>query len=265
MAAGRSSRAAKPTLLWLNVAATPQDPELRVASARFFHLENCTRLEDAASDISRVAADALCFEFDRPDAPQLVAMQAVLRDFPRLPALMLTVQHSEALAVWAFRSGVWNYLVKPVPLTEFSANLAGLAQVSMRRLAPVPARPPDARVPPELSQSRTDPQVTRLQPALQYVRRRLGEHVCEKEAAALCGMPRFGFSRSFHAAFGLTFRAYLMRSRIAEARRLLAEGNRTVTEVAYATGFTDGSHFARMFRRYTGMLPSEYLTAGADA
>ena len=31
-----------------------------------------------------------------------------------------------------------------------------------------------------------------------------------------------------------------------------------MTDVAYATGFTDGSYFARMFRRYTGVLPSEY-------
>jgi AraC-like DNA-binding protein len=31
-----------------------------------------------------------------------------------------------------------------------------------------------------------------------------------------------------------------------------------VTQIAYAVGFHDGSYFARMFRRYTGMLPSQY-------
>jgi AraC-like DNA-binding protein len=58
--------------------------------------------------------------------------------------------------------------------------------------------------------------------------------------------------------FGLTFREYVMKTRIGEARRMLTEGGHPVTEVAFATGFTDGSYFARTFRRYTGVLPSEY-------
>ncbi len=31
-----------------------------------------------------------------------------------------------------------------------------------------------------------------------------------------------------------------------------------MTSVAYSVGFNDGSHFARMFKRYTQALPSEY-------
>jgi AraC-like DNA-binding protein len=71
-------------------------------------------------------------------------------------------------------------------------------------------------------------------------------------------MTSFAFSRSFHATFGITFREYLTRVRITEARRLLTEGGHSITDVAVATGFTDGSYFARMFRRYTGVLPSQY-------
>ena len=77
-------------------------------------------------------------------------------------------------------------------------------------------------------------------------------------------MKRFAFSHSFHAVLGVTFREYVMKTRIGEARRLLTECGHPVTEVAFATGFTDGSYFARMFRRYTGVLPSEY-GAAADA
>jgi hypothetical protein len=31
-------------------------------------------------------------------------------------------QHSESLAVWAFRNRVWNFLVKPVRTSELRAN-----------------------------------------------------------------------------------------------------------------------------------------------
>jgi AraC-like DNA-binding protein len=93
---------------------------------------------------------------------------------------------------------------------------------------------------------------------LHYVKTHFHEQLSAARAASLCGTTRFAFSRDFHAAIGMTFREYAMRARIAEARRLLAEGCNSITEVAYATGFTDGSHFARMFKRYTRVLPSEY-------
>jgi len=253
-----ANRQGKSLLLWFDVASSPQDRELKVASARFFRISYSTQLAQALQDVAAVQPGAICFEFDRVDAPSLQTMFEVLRDFPRIPVLMLTVEHSEALAVWAFRAGVWNYLVKPVSVEEFSANLATLAQVAARGMLPAPPRPPDLHVPPVISSTPLDEHVARLQPALQYVRQQFNEKITERAAANLCGMQRFAFSRQFHAAFGLTFREYLMRVRIGEAKRLLAEGGHPVTEVVFATGFSDGSYFARMFKRHTGVLPSDY-------
>jgi AraC-like DNA-binding protein len=65
------------------------------------------------------------------------------------------------------------------------------------------------------------------------------------------------------AAFGTTFRQYLLRVRIAEARRMLTEGRVSITGIAYSVGFNDGSHFACVFRRLTGALPSEYVAKQA--
>jgi AraC-like DNA-binding protein len=90
----------------------------------------------------------------------------------------------------------------------------------------------------------------------------VAEHYAEKFAALAvarhCGLSRFQFSRSFHSVFGITFREYLLRFRIREACRRLRAGAGPVTGIAYGVGFHDGSYFARMFRRYTGELPSQY-------
>ncbi len=233
---------------------------MRVATARYFRVAYASApggiLEHAES--SRV--QALCFEFDRPGEAGLRALQAALHAHPRLPALMLTVEHSEALAVWAFRAGVWNYLVRPVAPGEFSDNVEALARAALRGATRAALRPPNAALPGDAPVTPTDARVAQLQPALQYVREHLQERVTETEAANRCGLRRFAFSRAFHAAFGITFREHVMRSRIGEARRLLAEGGHAVTEVALASGFTDASYFARAFKRHTGMLPSEYAT-----
>jgi AraC-like DNA-binding protein len=94
--------------------------------------------------------------------------------------------------------------------------------------------------------------------AAEYVAAHYADKFPARDIAEHCGLSRFQFSRSFHSAFGLTFREYLLRYRILAACERLRQANAPVTEIAFAVGFHDGSYFARMFRRYTGMLPSQY-------
>lgn len=98
-----------------------------------------------------------------------------------------------------------------------------------------------------------------------FVTERYHEKFAASAVAEHCGLSRFQFSRNFHATFEITFREYLLRFRIREACRRLAAGEQSVTGIAYAVGFHDGSYFARMFRRYVGVLPSQYAARRDDA
>jgi AraC-like DNA-binding protein len=110
------------------------------------------------------------------------------------------------------------------------------------------------------------PSVTRAEPiaatdatrAIAFVAAHFHEKFPASAVATHCGLSRFQFSRAFHATFGITFREYLLRYRIRAACHRLRGRPDSVTAVAYAVGFHDGSYFARMFRRYIGVLPSQY-------
>jgi len=253
----RTNRQAKPLLLWFDFSSSPQDREPRVHFARHFRISYSTRPDRSLADVAALEPRALCFEFDRIDAPRLQSMRTVIEAYLWLPALVLTVDHSESLAVWAFRAGAWNVLVKPVATEELNENVDALARI-VSHGSPRHCRPPLGPVPQDVDVTHIGDLVTHLEPALQYVRRHYADKISEAEAARRCGRSRFVFSRNFHAAFGLTFREHVMRTRIGEARRMFAEGGHGITEVAFATGFNDGSYFAKMFRRYTGVLPSDY-------
>jgi len=248
----------KPRLLWFDLTARADEAELRVQCARFFEVACTTQLERAQAEIERRTPSVLCFDFDHPDQARLRAMQEIKKSNPRLPILMLTIGHSESLAVWAFRARAWNYLVKPVDHDEFAENLEALARIGNRSAPPRIAQTLAAAMPDDLPVQPIEAHIARLQPALHFVAHHYHEKLTEAATAKACGMSRFEFSRKFHAAFGMTFREYLLRVRITEARRLLTEGGRSVTSVAYSVGFNDGSHFASMFRRYTGVPPSSY-------
>jgi AraC-like DNA-binding protein len=249
----------KPLMLWFDCTSTTLHSELRSRCARFFDIVPNLRLSKAAQDIERVQPKVLCFDFDYPDQERLRAMQTIKREHMHLPILMLTVEHSEALAVWAFRARAWNYLVKPVPAAEMDENLKTLTQIvrAERRLARA-VRLPDPGVPNHLPSSTPEDAHALLRPAVSYIEQHFNEKISAGEIARLCGLTRFRFSRLFHAAFGATFQEYLMRHRIGSACRLLERPSVSITEVGYAVGFNDASYFARMFKRYVGILPSEY-------
>lgn len=58
---------------------------------------------------------------------------------------------------------------------------------------------------------------------------------------------------------GACFSELLQRTRVVAAQRLLSLGAASITEVAFATGFSDLAHFSRCFRRHMEIPPSAYV------
>lgn len=66
-------------------------------------------------------------------------------------------------------------------------------------------------------------------------------------------------SRTFARYFDdLSFGAYIRKLRIDKALQLLETSTYTLTEIAYLTGYSDQSHFTRIFKKQLGQNPSEY-------
>ena len=59
----------------------------------------------------------------------------------------------------------------------------------------------------------------------------------------------------------MTPHQYLVRSRLRRAARLLADGARSITDVALDVGFADLSNFVRTFHRAAGVSPGRFRRA----
>ena len=82
------------------------------------------------------------------------------------------------------------------------------------------------------------------------------------ELAAIAGLSRFHFCRVFGKAVGVSPSLYQTQLRIAQARRLLAQGL-SIATVATLTGFYDQSHFGYHFKRQVGTTPGNYVSQAA--
>lgn len=66
-------------------------------------------------------------------------------------------------------------------------------------------------------------------------------------------------SREFSKYFDdLSFGDYIRKLRIEKAIQLLDDPKHSLSEIAYLTGFSDQSHFTRIFKKVTGKNPSAY-------
>jgi AraC family transcriptional regulator len=88
------------------------------------------------------------------------------------------------------------------------------------------------------------------------------EHVAEDfdlaRLAAQVGLSKFHFQRLFKSAVGVSPAQYQLDLRMNEARRLLRETKKSVIDVALEVGYANPSHFAQLFRRESGLSPSDY-------
>ncbi len=246
------------------IAPGRDDVYIREIQENGFRVKQLRQGNSPLSVMEREKPLVVCFEFDHPDLPGLAELRMVKERIPSVPVLMVTQAHSESLAVWAFRTGVWDYFAQPVDTERLVAILGMLAQARAaperrRRVlrglgAPPNVIPPEVRVPGNASVTST----AALDSVPEYVSRNLHDRIVQAEVAARCGLSPFQFSRLFKRKFEMTFQEYVQNARIEQAKVMLAHPGASVTDVCFNVGFHDLSYFTRTFQRYVGQTPSHY-------
>lgn len=246
------------SILWVDLRGSQTEPSAAHALEAHYPLTWITDAGRLPEAVAAAVPTVLCFEYDYPELTGLSVLQETKKHFQRVPILMLTDVHSEDLAVWAFRNGARDYLVKPIERGVLDARLNTLIALAEAK------RGADAhlcmafqsQVPPAFRWRSRREKVTHS--ALAYLEAHYHEPLYLEDVARLCGLSRSRFCRVFKAEQGETFSRYVNRYRVARAMEILRQRGASVIEAAFAVGFSNPSYFTHCFRRYCGMLPSDY-------
>jgi AraC-like DNA-binding protein len=251
----------KPNFLWVDLTVTTTESELPSIFGESFDVRTCVDDRRPEDDIGRMSVAGVCFDFDYPDRHLLSQAVDLKRRFPSIPMLVMTLQHSEALAVWAYRNGMLDYLVKPVPEMELRCCLEHVIKVhALKNEQPYREFSLDRSPMPNDVPTTARSIEAKLAPSIYYVQQNFGRRIYSAVVARLCSLSATHFSRAFKKAFTMTFQEFLLRYRIAEACRQFRVPGAPISDVAYGVGFSDASYFTRIFRRYVGVSPSEYCS-----
>jgi AraC family transcriptional regulator len=97
-----------------------------------------------------------------------------------------------------------------------------------------------------------------LQQVLEYIQTSLDQDLSLKALAKVIGISKYYFIDLFKQSMGMTPHQYVMQQRIERAKQLLRNRALAITEVTFACGFANQSHFTRLFRKQTGVTPKAY-------
>lgn len=118
-------------------------------------------------------------------------------------------------------------------------------------------RRPEAGAAPHTGRARRFSERQR-QRLTQYISASMHEAISVEALAQVAGVSTTHLIEGFKACFGTTPWQYVLRTRIAEAQRLLESTELSITAIAVAVGFSSPSHFASAFGRHVGASPGAY-------
>jgi YesN/AraC family two-component response regulator len=190
-----------------------------------------------------------------PEPSGLEIVRMVSRRWPWIPTVMMTGYGSEGLVIDALRAGARDYLRKPIQLDELRRTVATMTPKRAAAGTGPTGIPGEAELPPRRALHRG------VRQALDFVSAHFTEDLTLSQVARVASLTKFHFCRLFRQETGCSLKEHLQVVRIRRAIALLADPDLTVTEIAYAVGFNDLSHFDKVFRRIAGVPPREYRKA----
>ena len=98
----------------------------------------------------------------------------------------------------------------------------------------------------------------RLNRVLAYIGDNLASDLSLSELASIAGMSPHHFIEMFRRSTGQAPYRYILLQRIERAKENLRDPKASVFEAGMDAGFQNASHFARVFRRFVGVTPSQF-------
>ncbi|MBO4927084.1 MAG: AraC family transcriptional regulator [Clostridiales bacterium] len=118
--------------------------------------------------------------------------------------------------------------------------------------------------PVRLEDSRSASKYEKFKSLINHINAHFMDEITLEWAADFVGFSKYHFARLFKEYTDVTFYDFLQHRRMQAARVLLTDTDKSITEIAFQSGFNNLTSFTRSFKNSTGMTPSRYRVVHAN-
>lgn len=208
--------------------------------------------QTALEMILQLKVDVVFTDLKMPFLDGLSLIRAVRAHRLRTEFVVISAYADFEFARQAISLDVVEYILKPLSreevegvLKRLHSRLEGSWHCGSRSHSGLREKFPDAH-----------PLVLR---ALDMIQSGYAGKINQKDLAKQLGISPEYFSYLFSKHIGETFSTFLRNYRIEQAQELYRSGSCDRKDVPYAVGFSDAKYFNQVFRKVTGVTPTEYI------
>ncbi len=242
------------------------DDEACMQQYFLYMLDDIYKIVTASSGSEAVACvkssmnfDLVIIDYRLPDISGIDLLIKLKSAIPSTPIILATAYGNEEIVARAFRNGVADYIKKPFTCAELLQKVE--FYITQKTSGQSKKKFIEFEVCNEKAESLLGTgahNYYKIQKAIKYIGDNYMMDITLKTVANIACMSRFYFSRIFKKVTGRTYQDYLLFLRIEKAKALLTRNHYSITDVACAVGYSDITHFGRIFKRLSGHTPSKY-------
>ncbi len=224
-----------------------------------FRISECTNGREALDFILREKPDLVISDVMMPEMDGMTLCRKMKQNLntSHIPVILLTAKSKAEDRLEGLEIGADAYIIKPFNTELLRSTISNLIS-NRERLKGKFAGEKQVDEKIEKIEKKSNDEIL-MEKIMKIVNENLANPELNVEMlAAGVGMSRVHMHRKLKELANQSARDFIRTIRLKQAASLLTEKNLTISEVAYATGFSNLSHFSNSFRDFYGVSPTEY-------
>lgn len=225
-----------------------------------YKVHTCNNGREAYEYLLNNPTDLLISDVMMPEMDGITLCKKIKQNanINHIPVILLTAKGRPEEQVEGIETGADCYLVKPFNLEILRSTIGNLLQ--NRRLLKNKfsgAQEQAGKVQDVQLKSADEILMNKI---MKVINENLSEPTLSVEMLAnSVGLSRVHLHRKLKELTNLSSRDFIRNIRMQQAAKLLKEKKLSISEVAYAVGYNNLSHFSNTFKEYFGLSPKEYM------
>ncbi len=180
--------------------------------------------------------DIIIMDVRLPEMNGISLLKTVKSRHSSIPVIMMTAYGSKETIVNSLRSCADDFVEKPLNIEELNNRIDVL-----------------------LGEKRESGEfIDDMDYIKYYIAKNIDKKVELKDIARIMGYSTKYMSRLFKEETGRTFNRFRMGIKMEKAKELLSHSENQIKSIAYEIGYENAESFVRVFKKHTGLTPSEY-------